>query len=151
MVGFRSHRPLTRVVEYVGVLLEVSMLPPCSKLVWPRDWSGKQKASSPPDVPPPPKVDLATLRQHMRIAGERRSKAREDARRVYTSKSRELSRHGSPLVKRGHVIEVSTSEEAPEELKHSRGMSDQQQSWRYVTLSPPNYTLPCFCQYNGIG
>ena len=54
MVGFRSHRPLTRVVEYVGVLLEVSMLPPCSKLVWPRDWSGKQKASSPPDVPPPP-------------------------------------------------------------------------------------------------
>ena len=89
-----------------------------------RDRSGKLKASSPPNVAPP-EVDLAALRQHMRVAGERRSKAREDVRRVYTSKSKELSRHGSPLAMRGRVIEVSTLEEAPEESEHNHGMSDQ--------------------------
>lgn len=103
-------------------------------MVRPRDRSGKRKASSPPHVPPP--EDVAALRQHRRAAGERRAKAREDARRVHISKTRELSKHGSPIVKRGRVIEVSTSEEAEEESEHSRGMSDRQQSWRLVTISP---------------
>lgn len=94
----------------------------------------KRKATSPADVPPP--EDVAALRQHRRAAGERRSKVREDARRVHTTKTQELSRHGSPIVKRGRVIEVSTSEEAEEESEHIRGMSDRQQSWRLVTISP---------------
>ena len=119
-------------------------------MVRPRDRSGKRKASSPSDVPPP-EVDLAVLRQHRRVDGERMLKAREDVSRVYTSKSRELSRHGSPLAKRGRVNEVSTLEKAPEESEHNRGMSNRQQSWRYVILSPPDYTFPCSCQYNGIG
>ena len=92
-------------------------------MVQPMDQSGKRKASSPPNVPPP-EVDVAALRQHRRVARERRSKAREDVRRVHMPKNRELSRHGSLVVKRGRVIEVSTSEEAAEESEHSRRMSD---------------------------
>ena len=93
-------------------------------MVRPRDRSGKRKASSPPEVPPP-EVELAALRQHRRAAGERRSRVREDMRRVHMPKNRELSRHGSPMAKWGRVIEVNTSE-ATEESEHSRGMSDQQ-------------------------
>jgi hypothetical protein len=99
-----------------------------------RDARRKCKASSPPYVPPP-EVDVAALRQHQRAAGERRSKAREDLRRVHMAKTRELSKHGSPLPKQGRVIEVSTSEEAAEELERSRGHSDREQSWGYVFLS----------------
>lgn len=36
------------------------------------------------------------------------------------------------MAKRGRIIEVSTSEEAAEESEQSRGMSDREQSWRYV-------------------
>ena len=119
-------------------------------MVRPMDRSGKRKASSPHDVQPS-KVDVAALRQHMRAAGERRSKAREDVRRVHMPKSRELSRHGSPMAKRGRVIEVSTSEEAAEESEHSCEMSDRHQSWRYVILSRPHFALPCCRQCCGIG
>lgn len=100
-----------------------------------RDVRGKRKADSPPDVPPSD-VDVAALRQDRRAEGERRSKAREDTRRVHMAKTRELSRHGSPLPKRSRVIQVSRSEEAAEETEHSRGHSDREQSWRYVVLSP---------------
>jgi hypothetical protein len=91
-----------------------------------RDRTGKRKASSPDE----PTEDLAALRQHRRAAGERRVKAREDLRRVSRPKTKELSRHGSPMTKRGRVIEVTTSEEAPGESEHSRGTSDREQSWR---------------------
>ena len=96
---------------------------------------GKRKASSPPDVETPD-VDVAAMRQHRRAGGERGSKARESSRRVHMAKSRELSRHGSPLPKRSRVIQVSTSEEAAEESEHSRGHSDRERSWRYVALRP---------------
>ena len=87
------------------------------------DQSGKRKASSSPDVPPL-EVDVAALQQHMRAVGEKRSKAREDVRRVHMPKSRDLSRHGSPMAKRCHVIEVKTSEEATKESEHIRGMNE---------------------------
>lgn len=96
-------------------------------MVRPRD-RGKRKASTPPDVPPPD--DVAAVRQQKRPAGERRVGAREGARRVHTARTRELSRHGSPMKKRGRVIEVSTSEEAGEESDHSRGITERQPSWR---------------------
>lgn len=105
-----------------------------------REARGKRKASSPADLPPS-EVDVAALRQHRRAAGERRSKAREDLRRVHSSKTRELSRHGSPLPKRGRIIEVSTSEEAGEESERSRGQSDREQSWRFAFLSPSFFHL----------
>lgn len=92
-----------------------------------RDARGKWKATSPPVVPPP-EVDVAALRHQRRAAGERRLKSREDLRRVHMAKTKEVSRHGSPLPKRGHTIEVSTSEEAASELEHSRGHSDREQS-----------------------
>jgi hypothetical protein len=79
-----------------------------------RDVRGKRKADSPPDVEPSD-VDVAALRQHRRAEGEKRSKAREDTRRVHMAKTRELSRHGSPLPKRSRVVQVTTSEEAAEE------------------------------------
>ena len=90
---------------------------------------GKRKASSPAALPPS-EVDVAALRQQRRAAGERRSKAREDPRRVHFSNMRELSRNGSPLPKRSRTIEVSTSEEAGEESERNRGQSDREQSWR---------------------
>jgi hypothetical protein len=89
------------------------------------DRSGKRKAISPPTLPPP-ELDVVALRQHRRAAGERRLKAREDVRRVPTSKSRELKRRGSPLEKRSMVIHMSTSEEeAAEECERSPGTSDR--------------------------
>ena len=105
-------------------------------MVRPRD--RKRKAPSPTDMAPP--EDVAALRQHRRAASERRSKAKEDARRVHITKSR----HGSPTVKRARVIQVSTSEEAEEESLHSRGMSGRQQSWRFVVVSPL-FSFFCAC------
>jgi hypothetical protein len=55
---------------------------------------------------------------------------------VHTAKTRELSRHGSPLPKRSRAIEVTTSEEEAEESEHNRGHGDREQSWRYGILSP---------------
>lgn len=129
---------LTRRLLCRGVVVDIGAAPRFgaapwrSKMARPRD-RGKRKADSPPDVPPPD--DVAAQRQHRRAAAERRSKAREDARRVHTTKTRELSRHGSPILKRGRVIDDSTSEEAGEESEHSRSMSDRQQSWRLVLIS----------------
>ena len=113
------------------------------KMVRSRSAMGKRKANSPPDVETAD-VDAAAMRQHQRAGGERGSKARESSRRVHMGKSRELSRHGSPLPKRSRVIQVSTSEEAAEESEHSRGHSDRERSWRYVALSPL-FSLRCLC------
>ena len=102
-------------------------------MVRPRD-HGKRKASTPPEVPGAD--DVTAVRQQRRPAGERRVHTREGGRRVHTAKTRELSRHGSPIAKRGRVIEVSTSEEAEEESEHSRGIAERQPSWRSVFISP---------------
>ena len=105
-----------------------------------RDARGKQKASSPTDVPPA-ELDGAAVRQPRRASGERRSKANPDPRRVHTSKAREVSRHGSPPPKRGRTIEVSTSEEAASESEHS----DREQSSRYSSLWTLFFSLECYC------
>ena len=105
-----------------------------------RDRSEKRKASS-PDSMAPPDVDVAALRQHNRAAGERRSKAREDVRSVPLSRSRAQVKHHSPPPKRTRVIEVSTSSEEAEEGEHSKGMSDRQQSLRYVLLPHLNFEI----------
>ena len=76
----------------------------------PRDRSGKRKEVSPLTLEPS-EVDVSALRQHRRAAGERRSKAREDARLLAASKSKEAGRRGSPAARRGRVIEVTSSEE----------------------------------------
>ena len=92
---------------------------------------------------PPWEVDVTTLRQHVRPAGERRSKARENPIRVQTSKPTNFLRHSSPLAKRSKVIEMTSSEEeeAAPECEHSGGMSEREQSWRYVTHSLPSSIL----------
>jgi hypothetical protein len=70
-----------------------------------RDRTGKRKEMSP-----------ATLVEHRRAAGERRSKAREDPRHV-------AGRRGSPPARRRRIIEVSSEEEdAAEDVP--------EQSWR---------------------
>ena len=148
--GHRSRRPpqythpLTH-ASFVFVSVFSSTLlcgPPFSKMVRSRDRSGKRKATS-LDSMAPPDVDVVALRQHSWAAGERRSKAREDVRNVPPSRSRAHVKRPSPPPKRSWVIEVSTSGEEAEEGDHSEGMSDRQQSWRYVWLSHLNYTLSC--------
>jgi hypothetical protein len=111
-----------------------------SKMVLSREARGKRKVSSPPTLPPT-EVDVAAMRQHRGADGERRSKGKEDMRRGHMPKTRELSRRGSPLPKRSRVIEVTTSEDVAEESEHSRGHGDREQSWRYVTLSPPFFHI----------
>ena len=109
-----------------------------SKMVRPRDRSGKRKADSPPTLPHS-EEDVAALQQHRRAVGERRSKSREDTRRVGSSRSKELVRRASPPPKRSRIIEVTSSEEEAEDGDHSRGESGRAQSWRYGALFSPNF------------
>ena len=105
-----------------------------SKMVRPMDQSGKRKANPPPTLPP-----SSWMLLHCGNTGERRSKVRKDVRQVPPSKSMELKTRGSPLEKRSREIHVSTSEEeAAKECERSPGTSDCSQSWRCVTVSPPN-------------
>ena len=92
----------------------------------------EREAQGSPVSMAPPDVDVVVLRQHSPAAGERRSKAREDVRNVPPSRSIAHVKRPSPPPKRSWVIEVSTSGEEAEEGDHSEGMSDRQQSWRYV-------------------
>ena len=98
-----------------------------------RDRSGKRKATS-PDAMAPSEVDVAALRQHNRAAGERRSKAREDARSMPPSRSRAQVRRLSPPPKRSRVIQVSTSDDEASEGAHSEGSRGRGQSWRYESF-----------------
>lgn len=109
-----------------------------SKMVRPRDRSGKRKADSPPTLPHS-EEDVAALQQHRRAVGERRSKSREDTRRVGSSRSKELVRRASPPPKRTRIIEVTSSEEEAEDGDHSRGESGRAQSWRYRLLFNLNF------------
>lgn len=160
--GFRSptaigspstHRPsaigkaalaITLPTSEVSVLVSGSTLLCCRhsfKMVWPRDGSGKRKAS--PALTAAWEVDVAALRQHRRAEGERCSKAREDTRRVPNPRGRDTARRASPPPKRGRVIEVTSSEEDPApEGEHSGGMTDRERSCRYVYLSLPYNSPP---------
>ena len=105
-----------------------------------RDRVGKRKATS-PDAMAPVEVDVAALRQHNRAAGERRSKAREDARSVPMSSSRAQVKRHSPPPKRSRVIQVSTTDDEASEGDHSDGSHSRGPSWRYLSFVHLNYSF----------
>jgi hypothetical protein len=124
----------------VSASMLLCLLPP-SKMVRARDRAGKRKATSPTTMPSF-EMDVAALRQHVRLAGERMSKAREDKRIVSTSRGRGLQKRASPPAKQSRVIEFTSSEvEAIPACEQSGGASEREQSWRYVSLLPANHTL----------
>lgn len=106
-------------------------LQPPATMVRPRDRAGKRKATS-PATSPELVEDAAALRQHRRLAGEQRSKARAE-KVAHSSRGRGLPKRASPPAKRAWVIEFTSSEdEAIPVAEDSGGAPEKEHSTRYV-------------------
>jgi hypothetical protein len=83
-------------------------------------------------------------RMHMHLGGEQQTKAKEDPRNATTSKVRDMLQCTSPPTKWTRVTEMTlSSSEDAEEYGDGCGMTDKEQSWRYVLLSPPKVVVCC--------